>query len=305
MKKIILFSFLILTTPFFGYAQYDLNHTLNRSEYSGALGLSQFLGDLGGSPQVGTHFLHDFNPGAIRYGGYLGYRRRIGRSWSIKATLTLAELYGNDDLSSNPYRFNRNQNFRSLIIEPSMQFEYHFYQYDQAGHHYKIKHAHGFRTLALDAYLFAGVGFFYFNPQGRLPDGQWVNLRPLSTEGEGLPGGPSEYSPLALSFPAGLGVKYLIDIQWSVGIELSDRLWTSTDYLDDTHGSYFSPEEIQAYKGPIAAYLSHPVLGLIPGQDIVGTERGDPSHNDTYMFLFFTVNYRPNPYHRRRTRAKF
>ncbi len=306
MKKILLFSFLCLAAPFAGYSQYDLNHTLNRTEWSGGLGLSQFLGDLGGSPQVGTHFLHDFNFGAIRYAGYLGYRKRLSHAWSLRGTLTIGEVYGNDKLSSNNYRRNRNQNFRSIIIEPSAQFEYHFYQYDQPGHRYSIRHAHGFKTLALDAYLFAGVGGFYFNPQGQLGgSGPWVNLRPLSTEGEGLPGGPPEYSQFAFSIPAGIGVKYLIDIQWSVGLEFSDRLWTSTDYIDDTHGNYFSAQEIDQYKGPVAAAFSHPVLGLIPGQDLVNTERGDPTHNDSYMFMFFNVNYRPNPYHRHRSRAKF
>ncbi len=304
MKKILLFSFLSLSIPFTGYSQYELNHTLNRSEYTGGLGFSQFLGDLGGSSQIGTHFLRDWNFGAIRYGGFFGYRRRIGHAWSARAALTIARLYGNDQLSSELYRHNRNQNFRSLIFEPSFQAEYHFYQYDQAGHRYKIRHAHGFRSLALDAYLFAGVGAFYFNSQAKF-NGVWYDLRPLSTEGEGLPGGPKSYSPIAISFPAGIGMKYLINIQWSVGMELSDRLWTSSDYIDDTHGSYFSPSEIGAYKGPVAAALSHPVLGTVPGQDIVNTERGDPTHNDSYMFLFFTVNYRPNPYHRRRSRSKF
>ncbi len=304
MKKILLFSFLLTAAPFAGFSQYELNHTLNRSEYCGAIGLSQFLGDLGGSPQIGTHFLRDFNPGALRYGGFIGYRRRIGHAWSAKLAFTFANLYGNDALSSNPYRFNRNQNFRSFIIEPSLQMEYHFYQYDQPGHRYKIRHAHGFRTLALDAYLFAGIGGLYFNPQG-MYNNTWYSLRPMSTEGEGLPGGPSNYSSIALCFPAGLGVKYLIDIQWSVGMELSDRLWTSSDYIDDTHGNYFSVSAIDAYRGPVAGALSHPVRGLIPGQDLPNTERGDPTHNDSYMFLFFTVNYRPNPYHRRRSRAKF
>jgi len=306
MKKLLLFSFLCFAAPFAGYSQYDLNHTLNRSEYSGGLGVSQFLGDLGGSSQVGTHFLRDWNFGAMRYAGYFGYRRRLSHAWSMRGTLTIGEVYGNDALSSNNYRRNRNQDFRSIIIEPSLQFEYHFYQYDQPGHRYKIRHAHGFKTLAMDAYLFAGVGGFYFNPQGQYDgSGTWYNLRSLSTEGQGLPGGPPQYSSFAFSIPAGIGVKYLIDIQWSVGLELSDRLWTSTDYIDDTHGNYFSAQEIADYKGPIASILSHPVLGLIPGQDLVNTERGDPSHNDTYMFMFFNVNYRPNPYHRKRSRAKF
>lgn len=304
MKKLLLFSFLSIAATLTGYSQYDIAHTLNRNEWSGGIGASQFLGDLGGSSQIGTHFLKDWNFGAMRYGGYVGYRRRISHSWSMRGTFTVASVYGNDAFSSNIYRRNRNQDFRSVIVEPSLQWEYHFYQYDQPGHRYKIRHAHGFKTAAIDGYVFAGIGAFYFNPQGQY-NGVWYDLRPLSTEGEGLPGGTKGYSQIALCVPAGIGLKYLIDIQWSVGLELSDRLWTSTDYIDDTHGNYFSPQTIYNYRGPVAAALSHPVLGLIPGQDIVNTERGDPSHNDSYMFMFFNVNYRPNPYHRKRNRAKF
>lgn len=304
MRKTLLFLLLTVICSFTGYSQYQLNQTLNRDEYCAGLGLSSALTDLGGSPENGTHFLRDFNPSAIRYGGFFGYRKRVGRSFSVKGILTIAELYGNDNLSSDPFRFNRNQNFKSLLLEPSIQAEYHFYQYNQPGHRYKIRHAHGFHAGAMDAYLFVGIGGFYFNPEGRYTNGEWYDLRPLSTEGEGLPGGPSTYSSFALCFPAGVGLKYMVNSNWSLGLELSTRLWTSTDYLDDTHGNYFSASEIAQYKGPVASYFSHPVLGLIPGQDIVGTERGDPTHNDTYMFVFFCANYHPN-FHRRGGRAKF
>jgi hypothetical protein len=270
---------------------------LNRDEWVFGVGPDQFLGDLGGTPNAGTHGIADFNFGAIRYAAMVGYRHRIGRRWAFKPVLTAGMVYGNDELSSNFFRHNRNLNFRSPVIELSGQFEYMFYQYDHAGHRYNIRHAHGFRRLALDAYLFGGLGGFYFNPQGNW-NGIWYDLRPLSTEGEGLPGGPGEYSQFAISIPLGIGVKYLINQQWSVGMELSDRIWTSTDYLDDTHGNYFSNEEILKYKGPIAAHFADPSLGQDSFQDETGAERGDPKHNDTYFFMFFNVNYRPSPYHR-------
>jgi hypothetical protein len=304
MNKLLLFLVLCSIAPYAAFSQYEFQNQ-SKNEYVFGIGPSQFLGDLGGSSGVGTHFLKDFNSGSIRYGGVIGYRHRISKTWFLRPSLTIGELYGNDNLSSNAFRFDRNQNFRTLIIEPSVQMEYHFYQYDQQGHRYKIKHAHGARTLKIDGYVFAGFGLFYFNPQGQYSNGQWYSLRPLSTEGEGLPGGPPTYSPIALCFPAGFGFKYYIDNQWSVGIEGSTRIWTSTDYIDDTHGKYFNPEEIEKYKGPVAAYFSGPVLGLIPGQNAIGQERGDPNNNDTYMFLFFTLNYRLNPYAHRRNHSKF
>jgi opacity protein-like surface antigen len=303
MKKILLFLAFIILGAVSGYSQGPLNNTLNRDEYCAGLGLSAALTDLGGSPSNGTHFLRDFNPGAIRFGGFAGYRKRVNHAFSVKGVLTIAELYGNDDLSSDPVRFNRNQNFKTLVIEASAQFEYHFYQYNQSGHRYKIRHAHGFHAGSFDCYIFAGVGGFYFNPEGKY-NGSWVSLRPLSTEGEGLPGGPSTYSPFAFCIPAGLGIKYRIDENWSVGIEFSTRIWTSTDYIDDTHGTYFSPSEIQQYKGSTAAYLSHPVLGFIPTADGIGQERGDATHNDTYMFMFLCANYHLD-HHHRRGRSKF
>jgi hypothetical protein len=303
MKKLAVISLCSVLMPFAAYSQYG--RSSNRDEYTFAIGLSQALTDIGGSPMDGTHFLRDFNPGALRYAGYFGYRKWLGQSWAVKGVMTIGELYGNDQLSSNIYRHNRNQNFRTFIVEPSLQAEFYFYQHDQPGHRYKIKHAHGFTKFGVDAYLFAGIGGFYFNPQGKY-NGTWYNLRPLSTEGEGLPGGPSEYSQFALCFPAGIGARYQINSQWNIGVEGSTRLWSSTDYLDDTHGTYFSPGEIAQYKGPIAAYFSHPVLGDIPGQDAVGQERGDTKNNDTYMFLFVTVSYHPLAHHHRgRGRAKF
>lgn len=298
MKKLLLLLVLLAFGAVPGYSQYLLNQTLNRDEFVFGIGPSATLSDVGGSPSNGTHFLRDWNPSATRFGGFFGYRKRLGNAFSVKGIVTVAELYGNDDLSSDPVRFNRNLNFKTLVIEPSAQFEYHFYQYNHGGHRYRIRHAHGFHSGAMDAYIFAGVGGFYFNPEGKYTNGQWYSLRPLSTEGEGLPGGPSQYSPFAFCVPAGLGFKFRLNTDWSMGLELSTRLWTSTDYLDDAHGNYFSKSEIQQYKGTVAAYFSDPALGLIPGQDLPGQERADPTHNDTYMFAFLCVNYHLSSRHR-------
>jgi len=219
--------------------------------------------------------------------------------------LTGGMLDGNDALSGEEYRHNRNLNFRSPILEVAVEGQYYFYRSSTAGHHYHIKHAKGFSNFNMDAYVFAGFGAFFFNPQGEM-NGTWYNLRPLSTEGEGLPGGPPTYSQLGICIPAGIGAKYNINPQWSIGLEISDRIWTSSDYIDDAHGVYFNNQEILTYKGPIAAYFADPSLHQINQAippDNVGEPRGDPNHNDTYMFVFVTVSYQP-PY-RKRTRSKF
>lgn len=310
MKKNLL-SVFTLIIPFSTFAQSLPDQPVNRSEYVFGIGLSNTLTDIGGSTIDGSHFLRDVNSRSTRFAGFAGYRKRISRSFSGKGVLTVAELFGNDNLSGNPYRLNRNQDFRTYIVEPSVQLEYHLIKpkkvskdtltqdddaIDQTG---KIHHA-----LRWDIYVFGGFGCFYYDPQGKynggspLPSGmsadEWYNLRPLSTEGEGLPGGPATYSPFAICVPAGIGIKYAVNSNWSVGLEFSDRLWTSTDYIDDTHGNYFNPAEILKYKGAIAAYFSDPSKGLIQDQNLTGQERGNPKYNDAYMFMFLCVNYHPS-----------
>ncbi len=59
-------------------------------------------------------------------------------------------------------------------------------------------------------YLFGGISVFYFNPYATDPAGDKVYLRPLSTEGEGLPMYPDrkEYSLVNMAFPFGGGFKF-------------------------------------------------------------------------------------------------
>jgi len=307
MKKIyaIIFAILLLA-PTVSFSQYSWNRFTNRNEYLLGFGASQFLGDLGGSKTIGTHFLKDFNFGSIREAFELGYRYHINPYFAAKFMLTGAYVHGEDRFSEEAYRHNRNLNFRSPIVELSAQYEYYFYRNSTIGHRYHIKHAHGFQRFAADAYIFIGFGAFWFNPQGQYVNGAWYNLRPLSTEGEGLQNGPSKYLPLAICVPIGIGFKYSINPQWNVGLEISDRIWTSSDYIDDTHGTYYDNAAIKQDRGDIAAYFADPSLGeiqqAIPPNG-TGQKRGDPNHNDTYMFTYITVSYSP-PF-RRRTRSKF
>lgn len=311
MKKN-LFTIFTLIIPFAVYSQSLPDQPVNRSEYAFGLGLSNTLTDIGGAPEDGSHFLRDVNSRSLRYGGFAGYRKRISRSLSVKGILTVAELFGNDNLSGNIYRLNRNQDFRTVIIEPSVQLEYHLIKPKKASKDSATQSEDAIdqngpvhRPLRWDIYVFGGFGCFYYNPQGKYNPGgpppppgmntsEWYNLRPLSTEGEGLPGGPPAYSPFAICLPLGIGIKYTLNSNWSVGVELSDRLWTSTDYIDDTHGTYFNQAEILKYKGPIAAYFADMAKGLVQDQDLTGQERGNPKYNDSYMFMLLCVNYHPS-----------
>ena len=114
-----------------------------------------------------------------------------GVGWSTKEEGYLpaeCPLAGNDNLTSEPYRQNRNLSFKSDIFELSVMYELHLYVEGQ-GHLHDLRGAQGERSSRVGLYLFAGVGGFYFNPKAQF-NGNYLALQPLATEGQGLEGGP-------------------------------------------------------------------------------------------------------------------
>ena len=153
-------------------------------------------------------------------------------------------------------------------------------------------------------YLTAGIGAFYYNPK-EFYGGNWYNIHDYSLEGQGLPGGPKQFSRVSVSIPMGIGAKYTIQRRWSVGIEYLFRK-TFTDYIDGVSTVYYNPVLLAQYKGPIAVALADPNLGKIPGQTMPGQERGDSKHKDSYFTLEVKIGYvLKSKRHRRVTKAKF
>ncbi len=96
---------------------------------------------------------------------------------------------------------------------------------------YGVRRNYGrMKNITHNLYGFAGAGAFYFNPKGQAPDGSWVALRPLHTEGQGMEGGPKQYSNFSWNVMAGAYYKMTINKKWSVGLEFCYRK-TFTDYM--------------------------------------------------------------------------
>ncbi len=91
------------------------------------------------------------------------------------------------------------------------------------------------QSLRVGLYFFAGVGGFYFDPRAQF-NNTWVQLQPLGTEGQGLPGGAEEYKNIQLCIPMGVGLRRAFTKQWSGGLELQYTK-TFTDYIDDVSTS--------------------------------------------------------------------
>jgi len=261
-----------------------------RKEYVFGLGASNFLGDLGGANQIGTNGMRDLDWPATRPGTSFGYRYRTGKTHCVKGMMHFAYLSGDDKKTEEIYRNNRNLNFRTPIIELNGQFEYMLTR-QREGHRYKLRGVQGWRNINIESYVFVGVGLMWFNPQGRYTNGDWVALKPLCTEGQGLAETRKPYHRVQPVIPIGFGFKYAISREWSIGLEYGIRK-TFTDYIDDCSSTYFDNDEIRNERGDIAAYFADPSLGEVAGQTAPNMQRGDPTDHDTYMFAEITFYYK-------------
>jgi len=143
-------------------------------------------------------------------------------------------------------------------------------------------------------YVFAGIGVFHFNPFTYDNEGNKTYLRPLSTEGEGLPDYPQrkEYSLIQFCVPFGAGFKIKTTDKWQISYEFGYR-FLITDYLDDVSKTYVSLEILNLRKGPKSSELAYRKTGVPFIEE--GYPRGNSKVRDYYFFtgLRFSFNLSP------------
>lgn len=269
----------------------------NRHSLGFGLGAANFLGELGGRDQVGSDFIYDLNLSETRPALQFLYRYQFASRFFAKAQLAFGYIGGNDALTEEIFRRNRNLHFRSSITELSIQGEFIVWDLTPKGR-YNIRSQGAFKP-PLHFYVSAGVGVTAFNPKANV-DGQWYALRDMGTEGQGLPGGAEKYSLFTVVLPMGAGVRWELNRQWSIGLEIVHRI-TFTDYMDDVSTVYFDNDLIRDNYGEMAAFLADPSLGYYvdeSGREIplnstfTGAQRGDPNDNDAYMTGSVTMYYK-------------
>ncbi|HRN95375.1 MAG TPA: DUF6089 family protein [Chitinophagales bacterium] len=140
-------------------------------------------------------------------------------------------------------------------------------------------------------YLATGFTLFFFNPETKYK-GKWVYLQPLGTEGQNDPNysGVKPYKLYSFSIPAVFGFKFSLQ-NWNLGIEGGWRQ-TFTDYLDDVSGVYPGYASLPGGSKGFAAQLSDRSRerGIEPiGKP--GTQRGESTKTDAYLFVGITVSY--------------
>lgn len=247
--------------------------------------------------------------------------------FAVELDLAWIRLISSDFETADPrnvrhrYRFMRNQNFRNDVFEIGVSGEWDF----------KPTIGGVFRRPTWRPYAFAGVAGFYHNPKGMTPDGRWVDLQPLRTEGQGLPstavdrdGNPinyasKPYSLVQVAIPFGAGIKYKLSDNWDIAFEIGYR-FTFTDYLDDVSGNYASAADLNAYN-PLSAIMANrtleardPISGqvrdfapvvestngytvdalgrpTVNGFGNAGDQRGNAKDRDIYIVSTFRVQY--------------
>lgn len=261
-----------------------------------SMGSSNFLGDLGGSDKAGSRYTPaDLNFSTTRSAMGCGVRYKLAKVINIVGKFSYLNVKGDDALTKDIYRHNRNLNFKSNIYELSFRGELGIQKMKRGGGHYGVqKNNAKYKNVAHTLYGFAGLGVFYYNPKGKTITGEYVNLRKLHTEGQGLPGGPRQYSNFSIAIPLGVYYKVVLGRKLSIGAEFSLRK-TFTDYIDDVGYLYYDKTALNNAYGPLSAQMSDPNLGKIDGAtspDAAGNpaQRGD-KQEDMYMSLEFTVGY--------------
>ncbi len=299
----------ILCTVFFSGAFAQPTHFTTgdywkhqRKEILFGVGATNFLGDLGGLNRIGTDYSPiDLEWVVTRPSGHIGFRYRL-RPWiATKSILQYGVLKGEDALTNEPSRHYRNFSIRTHLIEFSQHFEFVLYNNEYFGKRYKIKGLKGMRNKNTIVYAIGGVSVFTYFPQGRA-DGGWTFLRPLNTEGQGLPGGPNDYGYVSLGIPMGIGCKIGLDALWRMTFELTYTK-TFTDYLDDVSGVYYDNQAINDAYGSTAAALADPSSGEFETWTHPGEMRGDAKQKDAYFF--FNVSFTRNITYKRSKKIKW
>ncbi len=264
MKKLIFIA--LSAFPLLVQAQYI--------ELGAAAGLSNYLGDLSLNSQKIL----------LRNSGFSGAvfgRYNFNTLLAARLQLNYLSIRGADALAADDIIRQRNLSFEADVAELALIGEFNIPGYNP----YNFERP-------FSPYLFAGVGAFYFNP-ATVFNGRRTALRPLHTEGQGLPDRPRPYGAVSLAVPLGAGIKYAITDKLNLGIELGARM-TFTDYLDDVGGTYLSYPELLAAKGELSAALGNRTGELQGGEPAIvptGTPRGDNTSRDWYFSAVLSLSY--------------
>lgn len=258
-KKNIILILNFILIPFLSFSQH--------SEVGIMLGVSAYQGDL--SPSSNR-----LNPGQINPMVGIFGRKNFNQYLAARLGFNYGVLSAEDSKSTIESAKIRNLSFRSNIFEGNLMLEFNILGYEP----YNLE-------KPWSPYIFAGIAFFHYNPKAKY-DGEWVELQPLGTEGQGLTNYPDRtpYNLNSFSIPMGGGIKFALSDTWNIGAEVGLRM-AFTDYLDDVSKTYVE-ESLLLEQNPLSAALANRTGNLIEA----GSVRGNNKVSDWYAFIGITLS---------------
>ena len=219
-----------------------------------SLNAGNYFGDLAPVNKAASTDISFTRPGM---GGFIG--RKINPWVTARFNMNWVRVSASDFSSdpngsgSDPARYARNLSFRNDIIEAGIGVEIDVLKNTGSSN----------SRVPFTPYFHIGIGGFYHNPKGKVPEfdthhpdylpndpisspdavkfsnaGEWVALQPLGTEGQNIDGtGVEPYSLVQFQIPFGIGFKLRLPDNFDASIELGAR-YLFTDYLDDVSGTY-------------------------------------------------------------------
>ncbi|MFN6943480.1 MAG: DUF6089 family protein [Cytophagaceae bacterium] len=301
MKKKLTYTLLAIACIFTfetGFAQ-KFNKKFRYTSVGVNVNSMNYVGDLDPNPSFLSPGLKYSRPNIG-----ISLTQRLYPSLSLRGNVSYGRIQASDvnNANYNPqniHRRIRNLSFRNDIFE--IKFDAVWDLLENRNNYY--------RRVDYTPYLFTGIAYFYHNPHAKTPEamgGQWVDLRPLQTEG-------TMYSLHQIAIPLGVGFRYKLNKNFDVAFEIAWR-FTFTDYLDDVSDSYMGREYFGQNELAIAMqdrsmenlendpYLSQWIREnngfindgehtLVNGFGRKGDQRGQPSRKDWYVVAGFHLTY--------------
>ena len=246
---------------------------LSHSELSLEIGGMSYMGDLNNQ--------HLFAKPCMGYGG--GFRYCFDDRWALK----VGGAYGHIEGGNPDAIAMRNLSFRSHVWEATARAEFNFLPYGYSDLQWRFS-----------PFIYAGIGLMGFNPKAQYTDPttgetEWVELRPLGTEGQGTTEYPDRtpYSLLQVVIPFGMGIRLSPNHHLQVLIEYGVRK-TFTDYLDDVSTTYVGGDLLRTTDGgELAARMADRSAEVEGGRlNAAGIKRGDDSLKDWYTYMNVSVS---------------
>ncbi len=263
MKKLFLFIL------FFGWIHSIYCQNIHLEVFAG---IANYKGDLQYNAKSGKQISFK----QPRFAASAGVEYEISNKFLILFRATLGSITADD--KNQPDQHQRNLNFITPIFDVMLGLQYY------------ILDPYNFK---ISPYVFAGLGYFHFNPYTYDPAGRKTFLKQLSTEGQGFVAGRDPYNLSQMAIPFGGGIKFMVNDDVRIGLEIGIRK-TFTDYLDDVSSTYVDQNLLLANKGQQAVYLAFRGDEVNPAATYptAGTPRGTLVGNDWYYFTGVTFSYK-------------